>query len=1546
MIKIRLLAAALLCAALCSRADGNGFIQDGARGSINLAGEWDAAASGTLDLTQIPAGLTWGKETVPGGTKLIKGNTPYAPGVASLLSKDGKSCANTEGLSAWFKREVEVPAAALDGKIPMLRLGGASYRMALWVNGKKAGESIQCLTPLDIDLSGFIHPGKNELVIAVTGREGLVDIARKCFISPCSGAGAGIREPVQLAFLPPVSLDDIFVTTSVKKKRIDFELTVVNRGKKESEVTPRILIRGQDEPRQVLVKVEGGALKVPPGGTVVAKLGIDWLASQLWDFGSPVLYDAVAQLFADGKLKDEQVQSFGFREFEIKGRDFLLNGRKVTLFRKLGTNGIGGVAGQRDKTYNRVFGGNSFRGVYGLCNEENVRAADRMGFVVMPELGWHNSGSYPAQAREVWLPNVLESFTRFVKQYRNHPSVVMWNLTNETYWGRDLPEEMLSAKAIAEHVAKLDPTRPMEGDGEVTWNGLLPIINLHYPEGTAGTLRLQYPNAGTAIPNDLQWLNPDPKAENSSWRAKVKWDRPLVLGEMWCIHEGTPNSLSSFMGDSLYDWEKWSHQSLMAANNAGELLHVGDLCYEALIKYCVTMRAAGVAGFNPLTADISQCLPPIQVTPLDYHPNLTSGGVGHRKVVVFNDSDGPGGCYTPQLQSFLTVDGATVWENITPLKFAPGSKEELVLDIPAPLVDAPTPAQLTVRLRYEAGHALHELWRYSETLYIVPDYDLSKLSGSLAVFDPKGSLKTALAALKIDNTPLAVLDATSLQGKKALILGRDAFQPEMAKALDRFVEDGGVVALLPQDDWRPFRPDLPERDAQHAATQAWFRAPSHPLLEGVSEGQLSYWLPNNVVSYKTFNKPNGGRFTNILDCGGTFGMCWSPLLTVGAGKGEYVMTTLELDNAQEPVARQLLANVIKYAVERQPKAGAPLNLLAGKNTALSDALKQIGAATIDGIGASGPVLADGSADLSPSEVDALKAALDAGRTVWAHNFTPESLKRIQSLFSFVPELAPAPVDMHGVYSKPGPILSCAVRPKEPLAAGLANFDFKWAELGPITGMGGYFAGSKPTAKLGDWVLKVAGPKQARPLTSPAFLVDVPAGKGHILFDTLQWETAMSVEADKAGRIAATLLGNLGGELKLQPEPSYDLFHLDLTPFATRGYYDKTANDGQGGWHDQGTDDMRFFLINHTGKAGGVDTAPDVPGEPFPTKVRMGKRLYQLVDPKANNDKAVVCLRGGKHGATLSAEAGPIPVNAKADMLWFLHSATWCSTPLELAAEYVVEYDDGSKQVIPVRNQMEVGDWFTPVPLPKASVAYTCKTLGGHIVGVWTMPWENPFPEKTIKSITVKGNLSGIQLMLLAITGGKLADRPAGVVKSLADWDMSAYKDGKVASAAGALAAGKLPPEPVAGGLRFADGTSLEGDLKLPELKGKPFMLSADFTPSGKLDSIWGGVFQGLGFRLLVLRSGSDRLKLSVELSIGQGPWLESPTALEPGRRYHVDLKFDGSKIILLLDGKVDAAKPCAILGGEGGHVRVGVLSGIESGFFGDVHRLKLCLLEE
>ena len=53
---------------------------------------------------------------------------------------------------------------------------------------------------------------------------------------------------------------------------------------------------------------------------------------------------------------------------------------------------------------------------------------------------------------------------------------------------------------------------------------------------------------------------------------------------------------------------------------------------------------------------------------------------------------------------------------------------------------------------------------------------------------------------------------------------------------------------------------------------------------------------------------------------------------------------------------------------------------------------------------------------------------------------------------------------------------------------------------------------------------------------------------------------------------------------MQAEKNYAYAQADLSGQANMGFYDEVAGDGKGGWTDQGENDMRFFLINHTGKA--------------------------------------------------------------------------------------------------------------------------------------------------------------------------------------------------------------------------------------------------------------------------------------------------------------------------------------------------------------------------
>jgi beta-galactosidase len=268
-------------------------------------------------------------------------------------------------------------------------------------------------------------------------------------------------------------------------------------------------------------------------------------------------------------------------------------------------------------------------------------------------------------------------------------------------------------------------------------------------------------------------------------------------------------------------------------------------------------------------------------------------------------------------------------------------------------------------------------------------------------------------------------------------------------------------------------------------------------------------------------------------------------------------------------------------------------------------------------------------------------------------------------------------------------------------SNLSSFDFHWTHI-DIGSRAGYFGDSQPTAKLGEHVLQLPSLQAGEKLIEPGLLVKVPSGRGSILFDTLAWEGALGGETDKVVRVVSSLAANMGAAIRLTQEKSYNYFHVDLKPHATRSYYDEIAGDGKGGWNDQGINDMRFFLINHTGLAQGMDVGT---GE-FPASVVFAGRPFTPIDPKKNNNRAVVMLRGKEHDAASPERVTGISVNQKAHRLWFLHTSMWSGNKVgEELGRYVVRYADGTQSVFSIRNKIEIGDLWTPAPLSGAKVGW-------------------------------------------------------------------------------------------------------------------------------------------------------------------------------------------------------------------------------------------------
>ncbi|MGW4646858.1 glycoside hydrolase family 2 TIM barrel-domain containing protein [Kitasatospora sp. NPDC004289] len=222
-----------------------------------------------------------------------------------------------------------------------------------------------------------------------------------------------------------------------------------------------------------------GTLRVdsePPGRVTVPDLGLDLATGasatvpvEAWTAETPRLYDA--ELATAGERVPLRI---GFRTVAVEDGLLKVNGRRV-LFRGVNRHEFHPVTG-------RTLDPETMRADLVLMKRHNVNAVrtshypphpafldlcDELGLWVVDEcdlethgfepLGWQGN---PADD-DRWTPALLDRAARTVERDKNHPSVIVWSLGNESGTGRGLT-------AMAEWIRRRDPSRPLHYEGDQT----------------------------------------------------------------------------------------------------------------------------------------------------------------------------------------------------------------------------------------------------------------------------------------------------------------------------------------------------------------------------------------------------------------------------------------------------------------------------------------------------------------------------------------------------------------------------------------------------------------------------------------------------------------------------------------------------------------------------------------------------------------------------------------------------------------------------------------------------------------------------------------------------------------------------------------------------------------------------------------------------------------------------------------------------------------------------------------------------------------------
>ena len=376
----------------------------------------------------------------------------------------------------WYRTRFSAPS----GSCVSLVFDGAMSEARVYVNGKEA-----CFWPcgynsFHCDVTGLLHTDSTANVLAVR----LENRPQSSRWYP----GAGLYRNVRVVSTGKIHVPvwgTRLTTPHVEKDyaTVSLQTTIENAGQEELTVVTDIV-----SPDGKVVASDTHKRRIFHQQPFEQHLTVP--APLLWSPETPHLYRADTRIYAGGRLQDSYSTRFGIRTVEIvPHKGFFLNGKRrkfqgVCNHHDLGPLGaaVNEAALRHQLTLLKDMGCDAIRTAHNMPAPELVRLCDEMGFMMMiePFDEWDIAkceNGYHRYFKE-WAERDMVNMLR---QYRNHPCVVMWSIGNEvpTQWS---PDGYRVASFLQDICHREDPTRPvtcgMDQVESVLANGFAALLDV------------------------------------------------------------------------------------------------------------------------------------------------------------------------------------------------------------------------------------------------------------------------------------------------------------------------------------------------------------------------------------------------------------------------------------------------------------------------------------------------------------------------------------------------------------------------------------------------------------------------------------------------------------------------------------------------------------------------------------------------------------------------------------------------------------------------------------------------------------------------------------------------------------------------------------------------------------------------------------------------------------------------------------------------------------------------------------------------------------
>ncbi|MBV9107186.1 MAG: DUF4981 domain-containing protein [Verrucomicrobia bacterium] len=405
----------------------------------------------------------WDTVEVPGNWTLQGYGAPQYTNV-QMPFPDEPPYVPQDNLTGIYAKEFTVPAD-WEGRRIVIHLGGAESVLYLYVNGEPIGLSKDSCLPSEFDISRSVMFGRTNLVVAI-----VVKWSDATFIEDQDQWWmGGLHREVYLYSTGPVHIADLFAVGNLENNYADGRL----------QLKVKIGFPGQPEEDWVveaeLFDAKGRAMfNRPLRSAVPAGEPFNWPRLQaefeqpikdplLWSAELPNLYTVVVTLKnPEGRGIEATSTRVGFRSVEVKDRLLLVNGRRVLIkgVNRHDHHETKGKALDRetmrlDAVTMKRFNFNAVRTSHYPNDPYWLDLCDELGLYVIDEANLESHAYYQQVGRDRrYAPAFLERAIRMVERDKNHPSVILWSLGNETGYSS-------SHDAMAGWIRGYDPSRPL-----------------------------------------------------------------------------------------------------------------------------------------------------------------------------------------------------------------------------------------------------------------------------------------------------------------------------------------------------------------------------------------------------------------------------------------------------------------------------------------------------------------------------------------------------------------------------------------------------------------------------------------------------------------------------------------------------------------------------------------------------------------------------------------------------------------------------------------------------------------------------------------------------------------------------------------------------------------------------------------------------------------------------------------------------------------------------------------------------------------------------